>query len=98
MLRVNAEYRPPFLAGFSFDLALSNFSARAASRDNLAWTAPYTLADLGVRYRFSWGETPALFRVQVANIADTFHWNVVGSNSYGLMDRRRVTAYLAVDL
>jgi iron complex outermembrane receptor protein len=98
VLRANVEYRPPFLPGFSFDVALSNFAARAAARDNLAWVEPYTLADLGLRYRFSWKETPAAIRVQVANVADTFSWNVVGSNSYGLTDGRRVAAYLAVDL
>lgn len=98
VLRANVEYRPPFLSGFSFDVALSNFSARAASRDNVVWLEPYSLADIGLRYRFNWNETPVVLRVQVANIADTFSWNAVGSNSYGLTDRRRITAYLAVDL
>lgn len=98
ILRANAEYRPSLLPGVSFDIAVSNTGARTSSRDGLVSTNGYTLIDLGARYRFALGETPATFRLLVANVADTFYWNIVGSNSYGLTDKRRVTAYLALDL
>ena len=97
ILRANAEYRPAFLPGFSIDVAVSNFGERPASRDNLVTVEGYTLIDVGARYRFKLGRSPATFRVQMANVTDAFAWSIVGSNSYGLMDKRRITAFLAVD-
>lgn len=97
ILRGNVEYRPPVLPGFSVDIALSHFGDRPASRDNAVILDAYTTIDLGARYRFKIGQSPATFRVQVANLTDVFAWSVAGSNSYGLMDKRRVTAFLAVD-
>lgn len=97
ILRANLEYRPPDWPSLSFDLALSNFSARAASRDNSVFVEGYSVIDLGGRYRFKANGNPALLRVQLANLTDTYVWNVVGSNSYGLGDRRRLVATVAVD-
>jgi iron complex outermembrane receptor protein len=57
----------------------------------------YTLVDIGMRYRFKLARAPAMLRFQIANITDTFAWNVVGSNSYGLTDKRRALLYLAAD-
>jgi len=97
ILRGNADYRIPFLPGISVDLAVSWYGKRPASRDNLVTLDPYALIDIGARYRFKLGRSPATFRVQMQNVADTFAWSVVGSNTYGLMDKRRFSAFLAVD-
>ncbi len=97
ILRGNADYRLPFLSGVSLDLALSWYGERPASRDNLVTVDPYALIDLGARYRFKLGKSPATFRVQMQNVTNAFAWSIVGSNSYGLMDKRRFTAFLAVD-
>jgi iron complex outermembrane receptor protein len=97
ILRGNADYRLPFLPGVSLDLAVSWYGERPASRDNLVSVDPYALIDLGARYRFKLGKSPATFRVQMQNVTNTFAWSIVGSNSYGLMDKRRFTAFLAVD-
>lgn len=97
ILRANLEYRPPALAGVGFDIALSNYGRRAASRDNSVYLDDYTLIDLGARYRFKVGDNPAMLRVQVSNLTDAYVWSVLGGNSFGLTDRRRATATLAVD-
>lgn len=97
ILRANADYRPALLAGVSVDIALSHYGKRAASRDNLISVDAYSLIDIGARYRFKLGKSPAVFRVQMANVTDSFAWTILGSNSYGLMDKRRVSAFLAVD-
>jgi iron complex outermembrane receptor protein len=97
ILRANADYRIPFLPGVSVDLALSWYGERAASRDNLVTLDPYALIDLGARYRFRLGRSPATFRVQMQNVTDTFVWSILGSNTYGLADKRRFSAFLAVD-
>lgn len=97
ILRGNADYRLPFLPGVSLDVALSWYDKRPASRDNLVMVDAYALLDLGARYRFKIGASPATFRIQMQNVTNAFAWNIVGSNSYGLMDKRRFTAFLAVD-
>ncbi|WP_298091387.1 TonB-dependent receptor [uncultured Sphingomonas sp.] len=96
-LRGNAEYRPAFAPGFSVDLAIANIGRRFASRDNVVTVPAYTLVDIGARYRFRIGKAPATFRIQMQNVGDVFAWNIVGSNSYGLMDKRRITAFIAAD-
>ncbi|WP_404478963.1 TonB-dependent receptor domain-containing protein [Novosphingobium sp. BL-52-GroH] len=97
-LRANGEYRPPALPGFSIDVAVSHTGARPSSRDNHVWVDPYMLVDIGMRYRFKLGRSPATMRLQMANVTNAFAWNIVGSDSCGLMDKRRITAFLAVDL
>jgi iron complex outermembrane recepter protein len=97
VLRANAEWRPAFLPGFSIDGAVANFGRRAASRENTVFVPGYTLVDIGMRYRFKIARAPAMLRFQIANITDTFAWNVVGSNSYGLTDKRRALLYIAAD-
>jgi iron complex outermembrane receptor protein len=96
-LRGNAEYRPGFAPGFSVDLAVANIGSRYASRDNVVSVPSYTLVDIGARYRFRIGRAPATLRVQMQNVGDVFAWNIVGSNSYGLMDKRRVSIFLLAD-
>ncbi len=97
ILRGNADYKIPFLPGMSVDLALSWYGERPASRDNLVSVDPYTLIDIGARYRFKLGKSPAMFRIQMQNVTNNFAWSIVGSSSYGLMDKRRFTAFLVVD-
>jgi iron complex outermembrane recepter protein len=96
-LRANMEYRPPALPGVSIDAAVSHVGERAASRDNLVSVDGYTTIDLGARYRFSVGGSPATFRVQASNLTNTYVWSILGSNSYGLTDKRRVAAFVTVD-
>lgn len=57
----------------------------------------YTLVYVGVRYRFRIGKAPATFRLQMQNVGDRFARNIVGSSSYGHMDKRRITAFLTAD-
>ncbi|AEG47850.1 TonB-dependent receptor [Sphingobium chlorophenolicum L-1] len=97
VLRANVEWRPSFLPGFSIDGAIANFGRRAASRENTVFVPSYTLVDLGLRYRFKIGDAPATLRFQVANVTNTFSWNIVGSNSYGMTDKRRMLLFLAAD-
>lgn len=97
VLRADLEYRPPSLAGLSFDLSMSHYGERIASRDGVNRVPAYTLVDVGARYRFRLGSAPATLRLLVANLGDTYTWNIYGNNSFGLTDGRRYLAQLAVD-
>lgn len=98
LLRTDLEYRPPGLAGWSFDAALLGMGERTASRDGRAVLPGYATLDLGARWRFRLGEANATLRLQVANVTDRYVWNLYSSNNYGLSDGRRFLAQLAVDL
>jgi iron complex outermembrane receptor protein len=98
VLRANAEYRPAFLRSVSFDVAMANFGERYASNDNRAVLPSYTVVDLGMRHRFRLASAPAVFRVQIANITNAYVFSVLGNNTYGLTDGRRLLAYLSLDL
>ncbi|WP_158549410.1 TonB-dependent siderophore receptor [Lysobacter silvisoli] len=97
VLRGDLEYRPPALPGWSFDVAMSHYGERVASRDGVNRLPAYTLADVGARYRFKLGAAPASLRLLVANVGDTYAWNLYGHNSFGLTDGRRYVVQLAVD-
>lgn len=97
VLRADLEYRPPSWAGLSFDLSMSHYGERIASRDGRNRVPDYTLVDVGARYRFRLGSAPATLRLLVANVGDTYTWNIYGNNSFGLTDGRRYVAQLAVD-
>lgn len=98
LLRVDAEYRPPALPGWSFDAAIVDLGERTASRDGRAVLPGYTTLDLGARWRFRLGAANATLRLQAANITNRYVWNLYSSNNYGLSDGRRFIAQLAVDL
>ncbi|MDT0850597.1 hypothetical protein RNR81_13000, partial [Staphylococcus pseudintermedius] len=70
---------------------------RVASRDGRNVVPAYALVDVGARYRFRLGDAPASLRLLVANVGDTFTWNIHGNNSFGLIDGRRYVAQLTVD-
>lgn len=72
VVRSNIDWRPKALPGVSFDLALANFSERAASRDNVVVLPGYTLVDVGARYRFKVGDAPAMLRFQLSNVTNTY--------------------------
>jgi iron complex outermembrane receptor protein len=98
VLRGNAEYRLPAIPGFSVDVAVSHYGSRVATRDNVLTLDPYTLVDLGARYRFKTpGGYPAQLRAQVLNVTNAYVWRIGGSNTFSEMDKRRFAATLAVD-
>jgi iron complex outermembrane receptor protein len=97
MARANVDYRVPFVDGLSIDLSLAWTGKRPASRDNLVSVDPYMNIDIGARYKFDLARFPALFRVQLNNATNSYGWRVIGSNTYSFMDKRHVSAYLAID-
>ncbi|WP_162237224.1 TonB-dependent receptor domain-containing protein [Sphingomonas sp. Leaf242] len=96
--RANLDWHPQQLGGLSFDLAAANFSKRAGSRDNSVWLPAYSSFDFGARYQFKMDRTPAMVRFLMSNVADTYFYDILGSNTYGLTDGRRMTLSITADL
>ena len=104
-VRVDLDYRVPAIAGLSLSAAVVHSGERVASAQTFAalggeqLTVPaLTTFDLGVRYLFKIGGTPASFRVALGNVTDARYWRVLASNSFQAGETRRLSIYLAADL
>jgi iron complex outermembrane receptor protein len=105
IIRANLDYRLPFFDGLSVDFGITNQAAQVASVLEYAelggrqlMTDPQTIFDIGARYRFKAGRTPATLRAQITNLFDTYRWKVGGNSSFRFIDERRLMLTLAADL
>ncbi|HZG08329.1 MAG TPA: TonB-dependent receptor [Allosphingosinicella sp.] len=105
IVRANFDYRLPFFEKLSVDLGITNQAAQVASVVGYAelggrqlTTQPQTIFDIGARYRFQAGATPATFRAQITNLFDTYRWKVGGNSAFRFLDERRLLFTLAADL
>lgn len=91
------DWRPPFLEGFSFDLAVSHRSPETATVSNLVEIPTRNLVDLGARRFFRLAGREAMLRVSVENLFDKQGFELVDAGAYQLIWPRRFLAYLTVD-
>lgn len=87
------------------DLGINSLAGRVASAREYAqlggrqlMTDPRTTFDIGARYRFNAGKTPAVLRAQVTNVFNVYGWEVSPSSSFRPSDERRFLLTLAADL
>jgi iron complex outermembrane receptor protein len=104
IVRANFDYRLPFLDALSVDFGITNQAGQVASVTRHAvlggrqlTTQPQTLFDVGARYRFTLGGTPATLRAQVTNLFDTYRWKVNNNSAFRFIDERRLMLSLAAD-
>jgi iron complex outermembrane receptor protein len=104
-IRANFDYRLPFFDPLSVDLAITSQSGQVASaleyselRGRQLSTGARTILDVGGRYRFKAGRTPATLRVQVTNLFDVDAWKVGSNAAFRFIDERRFLLSLAADL
>lgn len=104
-IRVNFDYRVPFLEALSVDLGITSLAGEIASPlgfDELGgrqlMTKPRTTVDIGGRYRFEMGGTAATLRAQITNLFNVYSWDVSANASFKFIDSRRFLLTLAADL
>jgi len=104
IVRANFDYRPPSFPPLSIDLAVTSQAGEVASAVEYAElggrqleTKPRTIFDLGARYRFKVGDSPATLRAQITNLFNTYEWKAGGNASFRFIDARRFLLSLAVD-
>lgn len=104
-IRANLDYRLPFFTPLSVDLGITSLAGEIASPLEYAelggrqlMTDPRTVFDIGARYRFKAGDTPATLRVQVTNLFNSYRWDVASNASFKFIDDRRFLLTLAADL
>ncbi len=104
-IRVNLDYRLPFLDPVSVDLGINSRSGKIAGALEYAelegrqlTTEPLTTFDIGGRYRFKARGAPATLRAQITNVFNAYGWNVFSNSSFRFIDTRRFLLSLAADL
>ncbi|WP_439486694.1 hypothetical protein [Blastomonas fulva] len=96
-LDLRVDYRPPALDARSVDLGINYTGDRAAQIDNSLFIPERATIDLGTRYRFKLGRSPAEVRAQIANLTNTFGWNVTGGGGFQFIPSRRFSLSLSAD-
>ncbi|PLK23443.1 hypothetical protein C0V72_09775 [Porphyrobacter sp. TH134] len=96
-LDLRIDYQPPAFDGLSVDLGINYTGDRAARIDNTLFIPERAIIDLGTRYRFKLGRTPAVLRAQIANLTNTFGWNVTGGGGFQFIASRRFNLSLSAD-
>lgn len=103
-LRLNLDYRTPWVEGLSVDAALAYSGPRTATSRTFAAlgdaqleTDAFATLDLGLRYRFSPLGRHASLRLVATNVTDEFGWQVYPSGALYVSNPRGVRVSLAMD-
>lgn len=97
ILTLATQYEVPGLDGVQLTLNVTHRGTRAADTRNLVFLPARTIIDAGFRWRFDLGDNPALLRVTMLNVMNTYDLALVGSGSYQVNAPRQVTMFLTVD-
>jgi iron complex outermembrane recepter protein len=95
---VSLNYRLPCKPKISVDAFFEGSSARTANTTNTLFIPSRAVVHLGMRYRFKIDDKPVLLRAQVANVTNTFGWNVTGSGGFTPNGSRRFLLSLSADI
>lgn len=95
-LNLNVQYGPASWKGISVDADVENLSDHVADRRNTFDIAGATTLNVGGRYRFKVGESPASLRLRVENVTNAYDWHV-HAEWFHPIGRRRYSARLSVD-
>lgn len=97
LLTLATQYEVPGLKGVQLTLNVTHRGSRAADTRNLVTLPARAIIDAGVRWRLDIGDTPALLRVQMLNLTNSYDLALVGSGSYQVNAPRQLTMFLTVD-
>ena len=98
-LRLNADWRLPWIDGLSVDFGITHLSRRAATRDNLVFLPSRTLLDVGGRYRFKLDSTSLSLRASVTNVTNEYGFDLRGaSGAYDIIAGRVAQLSLSLDI
>lgn len=89
--QVTADYRLISIRGLSFDTQVNHAGNRLARSDGSLYTPARTTIDVGARYRFAAGRTPAVLRARVHNLTNVHEWT---ADSSGLLSREQARTFM----
>jgi iron complex outermembrane recepter protein len=79
LAQLNLSWSPPTAKNWSFDLGVTYTGKEQIDRANLLETEPFTVVNLGARYRWDKGPLPLDFRLRVTNVLNTYAWTATPS-------------------
>lgn len=85
---LNVTYQVPFVKGLSFDGQLNVYSKMLLNPRTGVYTPGYATFDLGARYAFEIGNTPATLRARIGNLFDEDQWIANRNETLGRVARR----------
>ena len=99
VLSLSVQYGPKSWNGWSLEADADNRGDYFADRRNTYKVPSETMVNLGARYRFEIGESPATLRLRVENINNDYNWHVhaPAGGWFHAQARRRYSARLSVD-
>lgn len=99
-LILEADWRPPDLAGLSLDLGVNHYGSVPATLDDVGVISAFTTVDWDARYAFTMGGEAASLKFAVMNMFNVRAFNVLDADTYGFFSNsgRRIGLRLIVDL
>lgn len=97
LIDASVDWMPAWQERVSLDLRLLYEGARVADARNRFSIPARATFDLGARYRFHLGKSPATLRLKLANATNVFGWRVFGGGGFKTNAPRRVTASIIAD-
>lgn len=98
LIDLNIDYRFPVFPSLSLDAGLLHEGTRTANLAGTLNLPARTTLDLGGRYRFKLGRSPATLRLQMLNATDVFGWRVSSGGGFEVTPGRRVVVSLTADI
>lgn len=97
MVDASLDWRPAGQDRLSFDMRLLYEGKREADVLNRFTIPQRATIDLGARYRFAIGRSPAVLRLRLLNATNVFGWHVSGGGGFRANAPRRFTASVTAD-
>lgn len=104
VLRINLDYRTPWVEGLSLDATFVHTGERAATARRFAELGgeqldaeAFTTLDLGMRYRYRLANRPSTMRVQLVNAFNDTAWRILPSGAFTQAQPRTLQVTLATD-
>ena len=91
------DYEPPHWNGFAASVSVATTGPVIAKQDNSVQLSSFTTLDLGLRYAFELGRSPASLRLSVTNVTDTFSWIGSDDESFRANEQRAWQLVFAAD-
>jgi iron complex outermembrane recepter protein len=97
LVDASLDWTPIGQTSISLDLRVLYEGSRIADTLNRFAIPARATLDVGGRYRFKLGKSPATFRLKLANATNVYGWRVFGGGGFKTNTPRRLTASITAD-
>lgn len=97
LVDASLDWTPAGQKAASLDLRLLYEGSRTADTRNLFAIPARATIDIGGRYRFKFGKSPATLRVKLANATNVYGWRVFGGGGFKPNAPRRLSVSITAD-